>query len=177
MLSEWVSVSGDASSSGLSAGRTHDDALQCLAHCDKAPERDEQLARQGGPREGGDHRLARARTAIGSAGLVSPCSAAHLKQQKAPGELDHAAADPGVAGFGEPLFPPLRATLVRCASQAGVVRHRFAVTHLSREHPLDEHISRFQYRCRRSEPGAEPWRVARSQAPAFIVFDEPSRFP
>ena len=53
MLSEWVSVSGDASSSGLSACRTHDDALQCLAHCDKAPERDEQLARQGGPREGG----------------------------------------------------------------------------------------------------------------------------
>ena len=40
----------------LSACRTQDDALQCLASGDKAPERDEQLACQ---RD--DHRLARAR--------------------------------------------------------------------------------------------------------------------
>jgi hypothetical protein len=38
-----------------------------------------------------------------------------LKHQKAPGELDHAAADPGIAGPGEPLFAPLRAAFVRCA--------------------------------------------------------------
>src|SRR6201993_3120877 len=38
-----------------------------------------------------------------------------LKHQKAPGELDHAAADPGVAGSGEPLFAPLRAALIRRA--------------------------------------------------------------
>jgi hypothetical protein len=30
-----------------------------------------------------------------------------LAQKQAPGELDHAAADPGVACSGEPLFPPL----------------------------------------------------------------------
>src|SRR4030081_1305449 len=36
-----------------------------------------------------------------------------LKPQKAPGEWDHAAADPGIAGSGEALFPPPRATLVR----------------------------------------------------------------
>jgi hypothetical protein len=46
-----------------------------------------------------DHRLARAHTAIGSAGLVPQCQCALLlKQQEAPSELDHTAADPGVAG-------------------------------------------------------------------------------
>ena len=66
-----------------------------------------------------------------------------LKQQEAPSELDHATADPSVAGFGEALFPPFRATLVRRASQAGVARHRFSVTHWPREHLMDEHIGRF----------------------------------
>src|ERR1700732_2201965 len=92
-----------------SACRTQDDALQCLAGGDKAPERDEQLACQ---RD--NHRLARAGSAVGSAGLVPPGQCALLlKPQKAPGEVDHAAADPGVAGSGEPLFSPLRAALVR----------------------------------------------------------------
>src|SRR5580692_3949376 len=82
------------------ASRTQDDALQCLAGGDKAPERDEQLACQ---RD--NHRLARAGSAVGSAGLVPPGQCALLlKPQKAPGELDHATADPGVAGSGEPLF-------------------------------------------------------------------------
>src|SRR5712672_562727 len=44
---------------------------------------------------------------------------------------------------GEPLFPPLRAALVRRACQAGVARHRFVVTHWPREHLIDQHISRF----------------------------------
>src|ERR1700732_5549300 len=86
---------------------TQDDALQGLASRDKAPECDHQLACQGD-----DHRLARAETAIGSAGAVPQCQCALLlKQQEAPGELDHAAAAPGVAGSGEPLFPPLGAPL------------------------------------------------------------------
>jgi hypothetical protein len=66
-----------------------------------------------------------------------------LKQQKSPGELDHAAADPSVAGSGEPLFPPLRAALVRRASQTGVARYRFSVTHGPREYLMDGHIGRF----------------------------------
>ena len=66
-----------------------------------------------------------------------------LKPQKAPGELDHAAAAPGIAGFGEALFPRPRTALVRRARQTGVARHRFAVTHWSRQHLIDEHISRF----------------------------------
>ena len=41
-----------------------------------------------------------------------------LKPQKAPGEWDHPAADPGIAGFGEPLFAPLGAALVRRTRQA-----------------------------------------------------------
>ena len=73
---------------------------------------------------------------IGSAGLVpSRQCALLLKPQKAPGELDHAAADPGVAGSGEPLFPPLGAALVRRARQAGVARHSSAVTHVAATAP------------------------------------------
>ena len=121
------------------ACRTQDDALQCLASRDKPPERDQQLACQ---RD--DHRLARAYTAIGSAGLVPLRQCAlFLKPQEPPGELDHAAADPGVAGSGKALFPSLGAALVRRARQAGVARHRFSVTHWPREHLMDQHISRF----------------------------------
>jgi len=105
----------------------------------KRTECDEQLACQ---RD--DHRFARGGTVIGSAGLVPPRQCAVLlKPQESPGELDHTAADPGIACFGEPLFPPLRPALVRRACQAGVARHRFAVTHWPREHLIDQHISRF----------------------------------
>jgi hypothetical protein len=46
-----------------------------------------------------DHGLARANTAISGAGVIPVCQhALLLKHQKAPGELDHAAADPGIAG-------------------------------------------------------------------------------
>jgi hypothetical protein len=52
----------------------------------------------------------RGATAIGRAVLVplGQC-AVLLKPQKAPGELDHPTADPGIAGFGKSLFPPLGA--------------------------------------------------------------------
>jgi hypothetical protein len=55
------------------------------------------------------------------ASLIPQCQgAALLKPQKAPGELDHPTADPGIAGFGKPLFPPPGAALVRRTRQAGV---------------------------------------------------------
>src|ERR1700730_1677306 len=124
---------------GALACWTQDDALQGLASRDKAPECDHQLACQGD-----DHRLARAETAIGSAGAVPQCQCALLlKQQEAPAELDHAAADPAIAASGEPLFPPLGPALVRRASQTGVARHCFSVTHWPREHLMDEHCGRF----------------------------------
>src|ERR1700694_2766096 len=135
---------------GALACWTQDDALQGLASRDKAPECDHQLACQGD-----DHRLARASTAIGSAGAVPQCQCALLlKQQKAPGELDHTAPDPGVAGSGEPLFPPLRAALVWRARQAGVARHRFSVTRWPREHLMDEHICRFNTDA--NDPSQQP---------------------
>src|SRR5262249_50931789 len=100
-------------------------AIQWLTISDKAPQRNDQFACQ---RD--DHGLARATTAVGGAGAIPQCQRALLlKHQKAPGELDHAAADPGIAGAGEPLFAPLRAALVRRACQAGVARHGSAVTH------------------------------------------------
>src|SRR5437763_13939395 len=106
-------VKGDAFPAlpGPSTCRTQDDALQCLASGDKAPERNDQFACQ---RD--DHGLARASTAISGAGAIPHCQRAVLLQhQKAPGELDHAAADPGVAGSGEPLLASLRAALIRRA--------------------------------------------------------------
>src|SRR6478672_1149978 len=100
----------------LSGRWTQDDALDWLASRDKAPERNDQFACQ---RD--DHCLACANTAISGAGAIPHCERALLlKHQKAPGELDHAAADPCVAGSGEPLFAPLRAALIRRACQAGV---------------------------------------------------------
>src|SRR3954468_14019357 len=84
----------------LSGRWTQNDALQWFASSDKAPERNDQLACQ---RD--DHGLARATTAISGAGAIPHCQRALLlEHQKAPGELDHGAADPGIAGSGEPLF-------------------------------------------------------------------------
>src|SRR5262252_6310418 len=81
------------SSRGSLACRAQGDAVQWLANGDKSPERDEQLARQ---RD--DHCFARGATAIGCAGLIplGQC-AVLLKPQKAPRELDHPTADPGIA--------------------------------------------------------------------------------
>src|SRR6201984_256316 len=90
---------------------TQDDALQWLTGSDKAPQRNDQFACQ---RD--DHGLARATTAISGAGAIPQCQRALLlKHQKAPGELNHAAADPGIASSGEPLFAPLRPALIRRA--------------------------------------------------------------
>src|SRR5256714_9008348 len=104
----------------LSGRWTQDYALQWFASSDKAPERNDQFACQ---RD--DHGLARATTAVGGAGAIPRCERALLlKHQKAPGELDHGATDPGIAGSGEPLFATARAALLRPACQAGVARHR-----------------------------------------------------
>jgi hypothetical protein len=53
-------------------------------------------------------------------GAISQCQRALLlKQQKAPGELDDAAADPGVAGSGEPFFAPLCAAPLSSGAPVG----------------------------------------------------------
>jgi hypothetical protein len=112
--------------------------LAAVASSDEAPERDDQFACQ---RD--DHCLARANTAITGAGAIPQCQRALLlKHQKAPGELDHAAADPGVAGSGKALFASLRTALIRRACQAGVARHCSTVTHWPGEHLMNQHVSR-----------------------------------
>src|SRR5215831_12541386 len=147
-------------------------ALQRLASGDKAPECDEQFAR-----ECDDHRFAGAGTAIGRAGLVpSRQCAVLLKPQKAPGEWDHPAADPGIARLWRALVPaawrrsrPAHPSGRRSAPPLG--GHAWAATapHWRAYRP-------FQCRCRQPEPAVEPWRVACFQAPLLIAVDEPPRF-
>jgi len=140
----------------LSGRWTQDDALDWLASRDKAPERNDQFACQRGPREGGDHCLARADPAISGAGAIPQCQRALLlKQQKAPGELGHAAADPGVAGSGGPCSrrraPLSSGAPVRPAPGSGLwpgprtgsAGHCSAVTHWPGQNLMDQHISRF----------------------------------
>src|SRR6266702_2733016 len=90
-----------------SCRRTHYDTLRDLPDCCHAPERDEELA---GERH--DHLLAQAWSAVDACLKPERQRALLLKQQPAPGELDHAATDAGVAGFGEALLAPPRAALV-----------------------------------------------------------------
>ena len=65
-----------------------------------------------------------------------------LEPQEPPGELDQAAAHPGIASLGQPLFPPLRAALVGRAGQAGIARHRPAISQVAAQHLLDQHVGR-----------------------------------
>src|ERR1700741_5562617 len=77
------------------------------------------------------------------ASLIPQCQgAALLKPQKAPSELDHTTTNPSVAGSGEPLFASASATFVRRTRQAGIARHRSAITHPPGEPLVNEHICR-----------------------------------
>ena len=70
-------------------------------------------------------------------------SASLLEHQKAPCQLDHAAANSGVAGSGKSFLPPLRAALVGCSRQTGVTCHRPSISQIARENLTYEHIRRF----------------------------------
>ena len=84
------------------------DAVRDFAGGDHAPERDEQLA---GERD--DHRrLARALGALGPGPEPLRQRAVLLKHEEPPGELDHAAAHPGIARFGETFLTSLGAAFV-----------------------------------------------------------------
>src|SRR3954447_2412542 len=62
-------------------------------------------------------------------------------QQKAPSQLNHAAAYPRVARFGKPFLPPPRSAFVRSAGQTSVARYRSAVPQIPRQDLMDEHVS------------------------------------
>src|SRR6202040_162648 len=156
-----------------SACRTQDDALQCLAGGDKAPERDEQLACQ---RD--NHRLARAGSAVDSTGLVP------TGPVRSPSETTESARRVGSC-HGGPGRCRLWRVLVLAASRhsrpASLSGQRSAPLlfghALAARAPHGPACLPFQCRRRRPEPGAVPWRVARSRAPAPIVPDEPPRSP
>src|SRR3954452_14425166 len=89
--------------SGGSHRGTQCDALRQLACCDEPPKRDQQLARQRN-----NHRFA-APLGVLSAGIVPARQRTILlKQEEAPGQLDHAMPHPRISGFGEALLITLR---------------------------------------------------------------------
>src|SRR5208283_2239999 len=113
-------------------------ALRDFAGGDHAPERDEQLAG-----ESDDHRrLARALGSLGP--ITEPLGqrAVLLEPQEAPGELDQAAAHPGIAGFGEPFLASLGAAFIGRAGEPGVACDSPAIAQVTREHFLHQHVGR-----------------------------------
>src|SRR3954452_17753740 len=62
-------------------------------------------------------------------------------QQKAPSQLNHAAAYPRVARFGKSFLPPPRSAFVRSAGQTSVARYRSAVPQVPRQDLMYEHVS------------------------------------
>src|SRR5207244_10732627 len=125
-----------AESSWLSASRTQLDAFRHLAGRHQPPQGDEQLARQRH-----DHGFARGAAAIGGA-LAEPLDepAVLLEDQKAPGQLYHAAADPAVAGAGQSLLAPAHAALVRRAGQSGIARNSSAIAQIARQRLIHQHV-------------------------------------
>src|SRR4051812_4123997 len=89
--------------------RSQDNASWHLARGRHSPQRDQQLSR-----EGHDQGLARAAPSICRARPVPLRQRTlPLMKQKTPGQLDHPAADAGVARLGEPFLAPPAAALVR----------------------------------------------------------------
>lgn len=94
-----------------------------FAGCDEFPQRDEQFAGQGD-----NHRLAGGAALIGGARPIPPRQRAVLLQhQEAPGELQHAAADAGIARPGQGFFSPAGAAFLGRSGQPAITRHSAAV--------------------------------------------------
>src|SRR5258708_12217929 len=66
-----------------------------------------------------------------------------LEDQKAPGQLDHAAANPAVAGAGQSFLAPALAALVRCTGQPGIARNGSAIAQIARQHLIHQHVGSF----------------------------------
>ena len=91
------------------------DAVRDFACGDHAPKRDEQLASKSDNHFG----LVRPFDALAPAAEPLRQSAVLLEQQEAPGELDQAAAHPGIARLGETFLTPLGSTFIRRTSEPG----------------------------------------------------------
>src|SRR5664279_3462928 len=90
------------------------DAFRDLAGVDHAPERDEQLAREGDDHLQLDHALG----ALDPAFVPFRKDAVRLELLPAPGQLDHGTSHPGVAALGESLLASFRSAFVRRTCQA-----------------------------------------------------------
>src|ERR1700731_4250663 len=150
------------------ASRTQDDALQCLASRDKPPERDEQLACQ---RD--NHRLACAYTASDTTAPVRSLSETAGTARR----VGSCRGGPGRCRLWQGLVP-VAWRRSRPASPSGRRSAPPLCGHaLAARAPHGPAYLPFRRRLRRPEPGAVPWRVARSRVPALIVSDEPPRSP
>ena len=79
--------------------------------------------------------------AIGGAGLEPfDQGALFLEAQEAPGQLQHAAAHPGIAGAGEALLAAPRAALVGRPGDPAVPRHRPSVAQVAHQHLVHQHV-------------------------------------
>src|SRR5260370_30238578 len=126
---QTVNCVGVAEAARSSAGRTQLDALRHLAGGRQPPQCDEQLARQ---RD--DHGFARGAAAISGALAEPPDEpAVLLEDQKAPSQLDHAAANTAVAGAGQSLLAPALTAFVRRAGQPGIARDSSAIAQIARQ--------------------------------------------
>src|SRR4051812_7883533 len=101
-----------------------------------APQRDQQLSRQRH-----DQGLARAATGVGRARPVPLRQRTLLlMKQEAPGQLDHPAADAGVACLGEPFFAPPAAALVGGAGEARIAGDGSSITQGPCKNLMDQHV-------------------------------------
>src|SRR5215212_6276272 len=119
-----------------SGHRAQGDALRGLAGGHQTPQRDQELSR-----EGDDHGFARAAAGVRRARPVPLRQRALLlEQEKAPRELEHAAAHTSVAHLGQAPIPPFGAALVWRAGQASVARHGPPVAQVARQDLVHEHV-------------------------------------
>src|SRR5271165_3685312 len=94
------------------------DARRHLATGHKAPERDQQFARQRH-----DHRLPLAARTLGSRSIPLGQGAVFLEQQETPCELDHTAAHSRISCSGKPSFSASASALVGRTGKARVARY------------------------------------------------------
>src|SRR4051794_5116475 len=120
----------------LPSRRSQDNASRHLARGHHSPQRDQQLSRQRH-----DQGLARAATGVGRARPVPLRQRTLLlMKQEAPGQLDHPAADAGVARLGEPFFAPPAAALVGGAGEACIAGDGSSIAPGPGKNLMDQHV-------------------------------------
>src|ERR1700745_262820 len=132
----WIGLAKLSSSKTLSCCWTQERTCRGLAACDVAPQSNQQFACQGD-----DHGFTQSWPAV-----RGPCSiplrqgAVLLEHEPAPRQLDHASADPRIAGSGQSLLAALAPTFVGGACQAGVTRQRSLIPQIAPEDFVNEHV-------------------------------------